>query len=338
LKILVLEYVTGGGLRQESLPAGLLAEAEQMVRALSHDLIDAVESIELIILRDDRLPALAMTSNVQVVAVGENTDFSVCWQFYAAQCDAVWPIAPETGGILTELCRSVEAGGLHLLNSASSAVAIASSKLETIRVLGMHGLPVVETCRLHEAILQPGLEVIVKPDDGAGCDGMYRFADALPDPLSFPADFLVQPWLSGESLSLSGVFCHGDALLLTVNRQIIDASRQPIVLTACEVNAYADHDGIWQHLLARIARAMPGLWGYAGIDLIMTKAGPLILEVNPRLTSSYAGIRTATGINPAEQVLNLLQTDRIARFVCQTIRRTDGVCRVNLDKEKVSSL
>jgi predicted ATP-grasp superfamily ATP-dependent carboligase len=330
VKILILEYITGGGLRQEPIPAGLLAEAEQMVHALSHDLIHAAESIELIILRDDRLPVREATRNIQAVAVGETTDFSVCWQRYAAQCDAVWPIAPETDGILTGLCRSIEAGGLRLLNSASSAVSAASSKLETIRILEKHGLPVVETCRLHEAILQPGHAVIVKPDDGAGCEGMTCFVDTLPIPAAFPADFIVQPWIDGESLSLSGVFCHGDALLLSVNRQIIDVTRSSVTLTACEVNAYPDHDGAWRHLLKRVAQAMPDLWGYAGIDLIMTKAGPLILEVNPRLTTSYVGIRAATGINPAERVLKLLQTDKIEPFVC----RTDRVCRVNIEKEK----
>jgi tyramine---L-glutamate ligase len=316
-------------MRRESLPAGLAAEAEQMVRALRRDLIDIDGVSELIVLRDDRLPAWEATQNVRVVAVGENTDFSACWQFYAGLCDAVWPIAPETAGILTGLCRGAEAGGYRLLNSASSTVRTASSKLETIRVLGLHGLPVVETRRLHEAVLEPGQAVIVKPDDGAGCEGMFSFARELPDPASFPADFLVQPWLDGESLSLSGVFCHGDALLLSVNRQHIDVAQPLITLIACEVNVYADRDGVWQDLLERVARVMPGLWGYAGIDFIMTTTGPVILEVNPRLTSSYAGIRAATGINPAEQVLKLLQTDKIEPFV----GRTNEVCRVNLDKE-----
>jgi predicted ATP-grasp superfamily ATP-dependent carboligase len=47
------------------------------------------------------------------------------------------------------------------------------------------------------------------------------------------------------------------------------------------------------------------LWGYAGIDFIDTDAGPLALEVNPRLTTSYAGLRRAMGINPALLVLEL---------------------------------
>ncbi|MBK1722946.1 hypothetical protein [Thiocystis violacea] len=37
----------------------------------------------------------------------------------------------------------------------------------------------------------------------------------------------------------------------------------------------------------------------------MTSDVPRVLEVNPRLTTSYAGLAEALGINPAELVLGL---------------------------------
>ena len=54
------------------------------------------------------------------------------------------------------------------------------------------------------------------------------------------------------------------------------------------------------------AGAIPGLWGYIGIDLVETARGPLVVDVNPRLTTSYAGLAAATGCNPARLVLDLL--------------------------------
>ena len=51
---------------------------------------------------------------------------------------------------------------------------------------------------------------------------------------------------------------------------------------------------------------MPNLWGYAGIDLIEKAEQILVLEINPRLTTSYAGIHEAIGINCARAVLELL--------------------------------
>jgi predicted ATP-grasp superfamily ATP-dependent carboligase len=41
------------------------------------------------------------------------------------------------------------------------------------------------------------------------------------------------------------------------------------------------------------------------VDLIETAGGPVVVEVNPRLTTSYAGLRRAIGLNAAELVLGL---------------------------------
>ncbi len=58
-------------------------------------------------------------------------------------------------------------------------------------------------------------------------------------------------------------------------------------------------------IAARIAAALPGLWGYAGIDLIESPEGLVALEVNPRLTTSYVGLGRSLGLNPAALVLAL---------------------------------
>ena len=37
--------------------------------------------------------------------------------------------------------------------------------------------------------------------------------------------------------------------------------------------------------------------------------GPVVLEINPRLTTSYVGLRPALGRNPAALVLELLERE-----------------------------
>jgi predicted ATP-grasp superfamily ATP-dependent carboligase len=63
-------------------------------------------------------------------------------------------------------------------------------------------------------------------------------------------------------------------------------------------------------LAARIAAAVPGLWGCVGVDLISTPGGPVVLEINPRLTTSFSALRRATGLNAPAMVLGLLESDR----------------------------
>ncbi len=59
--------------------------------------------------------------------------------------------------------------------------------------------------------------------------------------------------------------------------------------------------------LEAIVEALPGLYGWVGVDFIMAEGMPMILEVNPRLTTSYCGLRAARGINPAQLLLDTLQ-------------------------------
>ena len=51
---------------------------------------------------------------------------------------------------------------------------------------------------------------------------------------------------------------------------------------------------------------MPGLWGYIGIDIMESaRYGTQVLEINPRLTTSYAGLYQATGIRLIRELLRL---------------------------------
>ena len=54
-----------------------------------------------------------------------------------------------------------------------------------------------------------------------------------------------------------------------------------------------------------MCRAIPGLWGYVGVDLVIGDNGPVVLEVNPRLTTSYIGLSRSIGHNVAELLLRL---------------------------------
>jgi predicted ATP-grasp superfamily ATP-dependent carboligase len=108
------------------------------------------------------------------------------------------------------------------------------------------------------------------------------------------------------------LFKQGKAWLICCNRQHIQLNNQQFKLSACQVNYASPYLEYYCELVPRIAESIPSLWGYIGIDLIEThEFGPLVLEINPRLTSSYIGIKAATGINVAAAVLALLDTEPV---------------------------
>lgn len=309
MKILIFEYITGGGMRRESVPAELAREGEAMVRALLDDLSAAADGIALTVLRDDRFPPFAADVRLAHLWVCAEDDFASLWRRALAVCDAVWPIAPETSGILERVCRDAEEAGKILLNGSSRAVRLAGDKLATLSRLAERGLPVVPAEPWRAGVYASGHVWVVKPNDGVGCEGARVLADpgafAPPDEAT---EWIVQPLIEGEALSLSALFAHGRARLLSVNRQRVARAGDGFKLCGCAVNALADEDGAWTALVEAIACALPELWGYAGVDLILTPTGPRLLEINPRLTVSYAGLRAATGQNPAAMTLALARS------------------------------
>lgn len=297
-----------------------------MLDALVSDCI-ALPDTELTVLLDDRIPC-PYEASVKTVRIGLEDDLPSIWQRSIDENDAIWPIAPETDGLLLKLCSDIELAGKKLLNCPAKAVAFAGSKISVIQRLAQNGLPTVPTRYFHEWNEEKLFDAtsglyVVKPDDGAGCENSWLVSGYLPQVKEESKNgFIVQPWIEGDALSLSILFDHGQSRLLSVNRQLIERSNQEFKLKGLEVNALSDSEGFWQALSDKIAGAMPELWGYAGIDLILTDRGPMILEINPRLTTSYAGLKSAIGINLAQSILDLALSGKLPSRQFESLKMT----------------
>ncbi len=311
MRILVVEYITGGGMLNEELPDSLVAEGDMMLRALVEDLA-RLNHVTVTVTRDPRIPAHDLPCGVHYVDEPEGFMQSLPELFRGV--DAVWPIAPETGGALETITSAIVDSGRVLLNSRLDAVRIAASKRETIHALSRYGLPVVP---VHEP--DPGLfdiygTLVVKPDDGVGCVGAQichapqELARALKHDRQH--NYIAQPYVEGTALSLSLLFRDGHVGLLSCNRQRIALMDLELKLLGVVVNDCEIDGPVGEQILAGIGAAVPGLWGYVGVDLIVAHDGPKILEINPRLTLSYVGLNRALRANPAELVLNLLDPDQ----------------------------
>jgi predicted ATP-grasp superfamily ATP-dependent carboligase len=314
MKILVFEYISGGGCSREELPDSLAHEGLLMLRALL-DGLGKVPDLAATMMLDARLSGLVVPSNVRTVLVGPLDDCFGRFEQLVERQDAVWVIAPEFQGILFSLCSTVERLGRTLLGPGSEVVRLAADKYATYQCLRKWQIPTVHTCRLEAGFVFQE-ESIVKPVDGAG-GGSYLVRDAeefarAVERLQGTGSYIVQPHLYGEKTSLSCLFKSGRAWLLSVNRQVFEMVDGQYRLTAIQVN-YRDDPSPYRDLVDRLANAMPGLWGYVGIDLIETAEQVLVLEINPRLTSSFAGLNDALGVNVAALVLQLLQGDPVIR-------------------------
>jgi predicted ATP-grasp superfamily ATP-dependent carboligase len=319
VKIFAFEFFSGGGLAGRPLPPGIAHEGDMMLGALLKDLA-GLPDVEVVAGRDPRLPPVAGCQTL-VPLSGEDT-----FALYARGlelADAAWPTAPETGGMLERLCRETEAAGKTLLGSRPDAVRLAASKHSTAAALREAGIAVVPTFCHADGVPCFSGSWVTKPDDGAGCVDSMLLPDwtAARARLAEAPDRLVaQPWIAGEALSLSILCDQGTGRLLSCNRQQVAIEDTRLTLQGVVVNAFPDIDGRFADLAINIAAAIPGLWGYVGVDLVLTPHGPVVLEINPRLTTSYCGLRQALGINIAAMVLAQLQSGRERRPALVTPR------------------
>lgn len=230
------------------------------------------------------------------------------------RCDAVLIIAPETDGILARLCEMVEAQGVPLLGSSSQAVAIAADKAECYRRFESAGLPVPRTLRSSFTAAEAtsneiGFPLVAKPVDGVGSEGVC-LANG-PDELALALaslreatrhdEILLQNYLPGTHASVSLLAAKDKAVPLSLNRQEVEPGIPFNYHGGCLPLAHPLKDRAFEAALAAV-RLVPGLRGYVGVDLVLTDREAFLIEINPRLTTSYIGLRRALPFNLAQVI------------------------------------
>jgi predicted ATP-grasp superfamily ATP-dependent carboligase len=308
LRLLIVEFVTGGGFAGGMLPESLAAEGEMMLQAVLHDL-HGTAGLGVLVARDARLsrpPAWCEVIDVEDAPWAR-------WAAAADAVDAVLPIAPETDGLLERLNGLVVARGRRLLGCDPAAVHVAASKTRTAAALQRAGIEVIPTSSDANRLPASAHGWVVKPDEGAGSEHTYHLRDAAAVRARMESTEIaapvVQPFVPGEAISLSLLCAPGRVRLLACNRQLQTRAGDALRQSGVVVNGAIEHAATAEPLAERLSAALPGLLGYVGVDLIVGASGPVVLEVNPRLTTAYAGLSASIGCNAFELVRRACAND-----------------------------
>lgn len=260
--------------------------------------------------------ANAMTLPADEVVTVSPGQYDAIFSSLVASSDAALIIAPETDGVLTKLSAMVESAGIPLLGSRPAATAIAGDKVACYQRFLEAGLPTPLTipatfATASRIAVDIGYPLVIKPLDGVGCEGVCLATEPaeLADALlvlrrsTRRSEILLQQFVKGTHASVSLLVAGGRALPLSLNGQEIEAG--------CP---FAYHGGMvpLSHAAAGrafdVARAavnlLPGLQGYVGVDLILTAEEAWLIEINPRLTTSYIGLRKVLDCNLAQAIWN----------------------------------
>jgi predicted ATP-grasp superfamily ATP-dependent carboligase len=308
MRILVHECVSGGGRAGLPVSASLAREGAAMREALVADLA-ALGRHRIVTTADRRFPLRNVPRGVEVVVLPPGNDGLL--DGLLASVDAAWLIAPETGGVLEALASRAESHGATLLGSRADAIRRASDKSRLPALLARAGVPHPETrvvssdedARGVAAVL--GLPMVLKPAQGAGAAGVSLVrrrreigpAVAAARRAAAGGRLLAQRYVPGAAASVSLLADGRRTAVLAVNGQSLGSP------------AFAYRGGVTplRHPLAdrasmnarRACEAIPGLRGYVGIDVVLSEGDAVVIEVNPRLTTAYLGVRAVTDENVA---------------------------------------
>ncbi|MDM0073261.1 ATP-grasp domain-containing protein [Variovorax sp. J2P1-59] len=301
-RIFVYEYLSGGG---ETAPGELLAMGQSMRDAIMADLL-RLGNHEVSVATCQRASPVPEPARPVTPRDGESA-----FDFVARQADAhdlAWVVAPETDGLLARLHQCVDPG--RWLGCDGPAIELATRKRMTLMTLAEAGIatPLAfdhapETTRW-----------VVKPDDGAGAVATRLHHDpaAAVDDWSARSragsPMAIEPWVDGMALSLSLLCGRKRCELLSINRQHLDIDAQGLLsFRGVEVNTMPLADPratTLGALAARVHQVIPGLRGFVGIDLVWhERRGPVVIEINPRVTCAYVGLSRALGRNLASEVI-----------------------------------
>lgn len=312
MHVFLYEWITGGGLVEHvgRLPASLLAEGTAIISALAAD-FNAIPGCRPTLIRDLRLTEFE-PRRCQIVDVDSTlqwrTEFTRC----VSEAELTVIVAPEFDGILLQTAQIARDAGGRLLNSSDDFIAIASRKDLTADRLAAVGVPSTEGCILDadEEILPvdftyPG---VLKPLDGAGSQNTFLVESSrdLPDPYPWPRR--LEKFYCGRPASVA-VLCGpaGNHALRPCWQRLSDDNRFSYRGGALILESPLARRA--QSLALRAVAALPAAVGYIGVDLILGDAADgsrdVVIEINPRLSTSYVGLRAATDSNLAQAMLDV---------------------------------
>lgn len=220
-------------------------------------------------------------------------------------CDYALIIAPEFDDILATRVRWAEQCGATLLGPNSSAVELCADKLRLSEVWSSAGVPTPPTALFDTLAFPP--PIVVKPRYGAGAGGTLILDHTTIRRYSPETESIVQPYVRGANLSMS--FIVGPRQWLSLQPCLQDIRIVDHVIQYHGGQSWGVHPRV-THRILRLAGAaigvVEGLAGYVGVDVIIGDHD-VALEINPRLTTSYIGLRRWCQTNLMRMMIDVIE-------------------------------
>ena len=308
MRILVFEFMVGGGVAdQHPLNSELQTFYQQghsMLKAVCEDLLQLGH--EVVVTVDGRveesLPHDAIRINVE-----HEIDLDLTLWTAAVRSDAILLIAPETDGCLEHFADLLSSFYTRFISPSIGYIRLTSDKWKCHQWYSQRNVPCPESILLTANSDLRSLPVnffpcVAKPVDGAGSEGV-RLIDSMRELENLSRPMLLQRYVPGVPASVSVIVESLDlAHYLEPGRQVFDAEPFGVHLRT-DFPLDPDLRQRALNLAKSVIDACPNFIGYVGIDMVLADnpGDDVMIEINPRLTTSYCFLREWSKENLAEK-------------------------------------
>lgn len=297
MHVFLFEHVIGGGEAPDEPPAALARQGEAMLRAVAADFLkigwqvtttcDARQTLDL--------------NEATVIPIHDTDALHTTFERQRESADAALIIAPESEGQLFKWTRalfnvSLDANpavardaSIKNLGSDLDAIALCADKLALARHLQAFDVPTPPTVLHADNVTRPA---VIKPRYGAGCENTFYLEPSTRDSASYDEDVVFQPWVKGTAASASLIVNDNGIVPLQAGEQTLEQHGQRLYYTGGRLPLNDAETQRAMRLAEAAGRAIPGLRGFVGIDLVLGESAgeDQVIEINSRITMSYPAL------------------------------------------------
>lgn len=294
------------------------------------------------------------------------TDFDVAlsleenWSNASVDADRVVVIAPEIDGILVNTIKYLRSKKYAVVSPSLHFLRVASDKWLTVQALGEHIQQpktwlASEIDNLNNLVDTPELGFVLKPRDGCGGGGCKRIEnwEQLKETiysLDIPKQWIVQKRCIGKHCSVAMLVDeYGTCRVVGATEQLLRFDESGFqYLGARGPLAKNDLEGM-ENWCQQVLALIPGALGWIGVDYIDTEQSSFpyhetapvdigrsemycsnrtLIEINPRLTTSYLLYRQVYGPKLVEGLIGLglngetirgAESDEVIEYLVNTV-------------------
>ena len=294
--LIIIEYLTASPQKTDFIQTEFCKEGLRMVDCLTQELIKRSKYKNIIVVRNEYFNKLYKKKITYLVS-SKTKNFIDFLSEYCPKETEILLIAPESEGILKSVFRSISDMGFNLLLSNFYLIDKFSSKKSTIKFLKKVGVPCLDFIREISKI-DKSKKIILKPNQGAGSENVFILNNSddlkkLLKKINFP--YIIQYYKKGFVGSLNVMFNKNRSILLSCNKHIVKITGKKVKQVGSIIGGLEVYRSDFQNLVDIINLKIKGFFGLVNFDVIKVKETWKVIEINPRFSSTYCGLKEAYG-------------------------------------------